>query len=466
MDMFIKKLQEYGISLEEWEVVHYSIVEKKDGISDADWYDILDKYNISISKDGLRKANDTPWGGYMVSKYYEMKNAMQLDDCRVLEEETVDESTELIKKAQDSYRSESAINNDGSMSSNKLLLISTEDLKNPSNLLKLHGFNCSEWELVSARNNIWNVYSCQDGVKELYSSKIVAKPKTTVSFEDTKKLYLELIEKHTPPTVKKYEVKTSGRMLEIPLVDLHIGKFSTSDYVGEGNDYNLDIAKECFNKVIDSIIAELEYRKQDIKKILFPIGNDLLHFDAVGATTTSGTPQDTNMNHENMFKETVLLLISGIEKLSKAFKCEIKVFNVNGNHDFMSSYHALMSLWCYFHSNENVEVDLGMSPRHYERFGNCLIGFSHGDKEGKRIQGIMQTESKDWSECTYKEFHLGHLHSEQVVELNGLKVRNLPSVTATDKWHHNSGYVGALRTCQSFIWDYDNGLVGTVYVNV
>lgn len=477
MENFINKLADYGLSIEDWESVFYTIIGKKDGRLDIEWSEVVDQYEVKVKSDSIRKANDTPWGGYMVSKYYEYKNGIEnvkshqdssieftLKDIEL--EKEVELEDEDLKKLQSSYRSETSINKDGSMTSDRLILIKEDDLKNPNTILKLHGFDTSSWELVSARNNIWNVYSKKDGINELYSSKIVTRPKTTVTFEDVKSLYLDLIKTHKSPTIEKYEVKTTGRMIEVPILDLHIGKYSTPDYVGDGNEYNLEIAKECFHEVIDTTIAELKYQNQVVKKILFPIGNDLLHIDNAFLSTTNGTPQDTNMTHQAIFKETVLLLIEGIEKLSKAFECEVKVFNVNGNHDFMSSYHALMSLWCYFHNNENVDVDLNMSSRHYERFGNCLIGFAHGDKEGKRIQGVMQGECKDWSDCKYREFHLGHLHSEQVIEINGLKIRNLPSVTATDRWHHTSAYVGALRTCQVFVWDYDKGLVGTIYVNV
>ena len=63
-----------------------------------------------------------------------------------------------------------------------------------------------------------------------------------------------------------------------------------------------------------------------------------------------------------------------------------------------------------------------------------------------------------WGRTLFREWHLGHLHSEQVKEEHGVKVRNLSSVTATDSWHYTSGYVGAIATSQSFVWDKERGL--------
>ena len=40
-------------------------------------------------------------------------------------------------------------------------------------------------------------------------------------------------------------------------------------------------------------------------------------------------------------------------------------------------------------------------------------------------------------------------------------MKNLPSLTGTDQWHHNSGYTGAIRKVICFIWDKRNGLDST-----
>lgn len=400
-----------------------------------------------MAKDTLRKASSQSiFGNVFVSEYFKDKS--------------LSNTMSDIDKAKLSYKSESSINKDGTLTSDKLIAIKEDELKNPNSLLNAHGFDVKEWELVSARNNIWNVYSKQDGIQELYSSKIVVKPRTEISLEEIKEFYNDLINTYSSPIVKKYENK-NGLLFELPIVDLHLGKFSTSDIVKD--EYNTQIARDCFNKVIDTCISRL--RGINIEKIIFPIGNDFFHFDTVSTTTTGGTPQDTDMKHQTLFKSGVLLLIDGITKLSNELKAPIEVFCVQGNHDFMTSYHAVMSLWCYFHNNENVIVDLSTSPRKYIEFGNCLIGYSHGEKEKKRIEKIMQVEAAEsWGRTKFREFHLGHLHSEQVSEDGGVIIRNLSSVTGTDAWHHNSGYIGAIRKCTCFLWDKDNGLDSTFNV--
>lgn len=439
---FEEELQKIGLTAETYESACRDIDAKQSGSMDIDWSEIKEKYGIMLNSDTIRRANGGVFGGYFRSEYFKNK------------------SSSPFLEAKTTYKTETSINKDGTFTSDKLISIKEDELKNPLSLLKAHGFDVKEWELVSARNNIWNVYSKQDGIQELYSSKIVVKPRTDISLEEIKEFYEDLINTYSSPVVQKYE-NTNGLMFELPIVDLHLGKFSTTDIVA--NEYNTQIARDCFNKVIDTCISRL--KDVNIEKIIFPIGNDFFHYDTVASTTTGGTSQDTDVKYQTLFKNGVLLLVNGITKLSKELKAPIEVFCVQGNHDFMSSYHALMSLWCYFHNNENVTVDLGTSPRKYIQFGKCLVGFAHGDKEKKRIEKIMQVEAvKMWGDSVYREFHIAHLHSEQVREDGGIIIRNLSSITGTDAWHHNSGFVGAIRKCTCFLWDKENGLDSTFNV--
>lgn len=438
---FEKEIQKYGLTVDEYEQSLSDIQNK------LNWKDIKNKYNIKCNSDTIRKASTTIYGGQFVYAYLKNK-------------ENKEQNTD-IEVAKSRYNSENSINKDGSRSSDRLIEMSEEQLKDVSYILKAHGFDPKVWELSSAKNNIWNVYSKQDGVSTLYSSKITVKPTASISLESIKEYYEELCSQYEAPVRKYTHVESSGTMLEIPIFDLHYSKLAFSEEVGEN--YNSQIARDKFNQIIDEIIQEVSNKK--IEKIIFPVGNDFFNFDTVIGTTTGGTPQDNEGKFSKMFKDGCLLLIDGIKKLSEI--APVDVFCVNGNHDFMTSYHATMTLWAYFHNDDKVSVNTSMSPRKYVEFGKCLIGFSHGDKEKGRIDGIMQIEAREgWGRTLYREWHLGHLHSEQTTEKNGIIIRNLSSVTGTDAWHHQSGYVGAIKKCQCFLWDKEYGLKSTFNVGI
>ena len=436
MDLF-EELSKFGLTQEQYEECVRLIINKKKNLDDIDWQEICDRYNLPISATTLRKANGTIFGGAFIAEYFQNKI----------------ENLQSVEDIQKSYNIETTINKDGTYSSNRLLVMNETESKDPDFILKAHGFDTTCWKIVSARNNIRQVISKQDGVVTLYASFITVKPIVDLTLSQIEEFYCELLKKHPSPKVKRLQSCEDGYLLEIPIEDVHFGKLSLAEDVAEPYNYNL--AKERFDYIIDDIIQNVS--GMNIEKIIFPIGSDFFHIDNNNFTTTAGTKQNSDLSPQLIFKYGLECLIENIIKLSTI--APVEVFCINGNHDFLSSYHAICSLQCYFHNNENVIVNTDTSPRKYIEFGQCLIGFSHGDKEKKRIEGLMQIEAREaWGRTKFHEFHLGHLHSEHTRELNGVIIRNLSSFTGTDLWHHTSGYVGAVKKCQSFIWDKNNGL--------
>ncbi len=255
------------------------------------------------------------------------------------------------------------------------------------------------------------------------------------------------------PRVSPIKRVRSGLMLEVPIVDLHLSKLAWEPETGEN--YDSKIAERRFMDVISDIVDRAQ--NYAFEQIVFPVGNDFFNFNDIYGNTTKGTQQDNDSRWQKMYMKGNELLIAAIDTLSQI--APVQVFQIPGNHDTQVSWYAVFNLASWYRHNENVRVDTRPNTRKYVEFGKCLIGFTHGDKERKRIFGNMQIEAPEaWGRTLFREWHLGHLHSEQVKEEHGVKVRNLSSVTATDSWHYTSGYVGAIATSQSFVWDKERGL--------
>ncbi len=253
----------------------------------------------------------------------------------------------------------------------------------------------------------------------------------------------------------------STKMLEVPIVDLHLGKLAWAPETGE--DYDHKIAQKRFLSVIYDVVERTSHLK--FEKVLFPVGNDFFNFDTITGTTTSGTLQNNDLRWQKLFTKGLELLIKAIDLLNTI--APVHVFCVPGNHDKMISFYAVCSLNCWYRTVDTVTVDTNPMSRKYIEFGKCLIGYTHMDKEKKRIEGNMQIEAAEaWGRTKYREWHGAHLHSEQVKEVHGIKIRNLSSLTGTDAWHFESGYVGALAVSQSFIWDKEKGLTDILYSTV
>jgi hypothetical protein len=107
-----------------------------------------------------------------------------------------------------------------------------------------------------------------------------------------------------------------------------------------------------------------------------------------------------------------------------------------------------------------VNIDISPKTRKYVEYGKNLIGFAHGQEESKRIEQVMPVEASEaWGRTRYREFLLGHLHSEHLREIGGVKIRNVSSTTGTDSWHSRLGFVGSIKMSQCFIYHKEYGLL-------
>lgn len=363
------------------------------------------------------------------------------------------------------YKETVEINKDGTYTLDRLIGVENEEvLKDENYLLTCHGYDPKLWQIVSARNSKWNVQLKGGKVSKLYASRINIKPRK----DDINILELEehfnKFQKQYKNVHKSIVPKTEqDNMLVLPVYDLHYGKrsfqFETSC------EMDSKILEERYFNVLSDIVSQVKHL--NFEKVLYPIGSDFFNSDTIDNTTTRNTRQDNDLRWQEMFVKGLELVIKGIDYISKELNTKVEVFYVMGNHDTMSAFYATRYLYAWYKDSDDVFVDSNSQARRYIEYGKCLLGFTHGDKEGKRIFSLMQTEqSEAWGRTLYREFITGHIHHETVKEQSGLKVRTTSTICGTDAWHYLSGYVGNLQQIQAFVWNKNKGLRTIVYGSI
>lgn len=443
-----EELQKYNLTPESYEAACNDIDMKQKGVIDLDWSEIREKYGIKLNPDTIRKANGSVFGGSFRTEYFKNKS--------------MSSSISDIEKAKSSYKTEQSINKDGTYTSDKLIAITENELKNPINLLKAHGFDIKEWELVSARNNIWNVYSKQDGIQELYSSKIVVKPKEqTIDYDRINEWFDKLDRKYSLPVVKTSDEYLKGnKCLLIDIADLHLNLQATM--FSTGNEYNCEIAEKLFFYVISDILSRVE--KYHFNKIIFCIGGDMLNGDNLSGSTTKGTPQDSDLLYFDAVEKLYAMTIKAIDILKQ--KAPVETIYISGNHDKLSGYKLAKFIEAWFRNDEYVTVDYSPLPRKYVKFGKTLFAFAH-DGNVKTLPRLIADEAREyWSDIDTTEVFLQHLHTEQVLtEEYNMRIQRLPTISAKSDWTVNKGF-GSKRQCKTFIFDIDDGLTDVLYTPI
>lgn len=75
-----------GISEDIFEKVLNDCINKAEGVSDDDWEDIVERYDLDCHRDVIRKGFSSPIGGYPVYKFMKSKLESKIEDNEVLNE--------------------------------------------------------------------------------------------------------------------------------------------------------------------------------------------------------------------------------------------------------------------------------------------------------------------------------------------------------------------------------------------
>ena len=222
--------------------------------------------------------------------------------------------------------------------------------------------------------------------------------------------------------------------LEIDLADLHIGKNNNLDNIFY-KVYNLIGKARKFGKLNHIVIVNL---------------GDLFNSDGNTGATTKGTRQFDSTNYKVNFQMAVELF-TNIFNLAKKHALKVSFVNVQGNHDWNTSYYFGQCMKAMFSSQINMYVNGGRTAL---MFGEVSVMFDHGEVK-KDYSLLFATEfPKEWASARTREIHLGHFHSEQTKEHKGCTVRHLlSSCRHDDEWHYKEGYIGNRVGVQAFLYN-------------
>jgi hypothetical protein len=322
------------------------------------------------------------------------------------------------------------------------------------------------WEVERYVVNTWEMgYKTDEGEGEtipLHQVKVWLKRRIRTAEVDALEAILARIAEAAPRIPAVHIVPAADpHLLEVSLFDAHFGKLAWRRETGQ--DYDLAIAETVFERAV----SDLTRRAQafEVEKILFPLGQDFLHVDNQALQTVHGTTVDTDGRYAKVLEAGQEALLRTVDFLLQI--APVDVLLVPGNHDALTAHHMARFLWAYYRQTSEVTVDVEPTSRKYYRYGDTLIGFTHGDEERHQsLPAIMATERpQEWAGTRWHEWHLGHLHKRRVTQHtavddhDGVVVRVLPSLSGRDKWHYQKGYLSD-RLAEAYLWSRETGPAG------
>jgi hypothetical protein len=365
------------------------------------------------------------------------------------------------------------------------IVCASERMLSKEDIIRKFSIDLTEWEIErfkvktsegyrKDRSVIWKVSAGKVTTGDVNDSgKMLVVPLYHVEVRFIKKkiqVALKTLKQEMMEECKKFSFKYANInyvkvkekfMLEPDIPDLHFGKQTWREESGE--DYDIKIAEKIAVDTIDDLLSQTQYYSFD--KILFPIGNDYFNVNSKLNTTVNNTAQDEDTRSAKTFVAGRKLAIKMIDRLSLV--APVDVIIVPGNHDEERVFYMGDALECWYHNCKNVTVNNKAMKRKYYSYGKNLIGFTHGSEEKlEKLPLIMSLEQKElWASSTFREWQTGDKHHKEELktsmrekEIQGVMVRILKSLTASDAWHFSKGFLHD-RGAEAFVRHFDRGLV-------
>ena len=259
------------------------------------------------------------------------------------------------------------------------------------------------------------------------------------------------------PKLERIENKDSY-LLVIDPADIHIGKLCSAFESGET--YDNQIAVQRVLQGVSGILQKVS--SFNIDKILFIGGNDILHTDNPGRTTTSGTPQDTDGMWHSNFLIAKQLYVDVLEILLGVADVHF-TFNPS-NHDYTNGFFLAQVIETYFKDCKNITFDTTIAHRKGFQYYDNLIGTTHGDGAKQMdLPLLMAVEFPlEWSKTKHRYIYTHHVHHKTSKDYAGITIESLRSPSGTDSWHHRQGYQHSPKAVEAFLHCKTNGQIARI----
>lgn len=237
--------------------------------------------------------------------------------------------------------------------------------------------------------------------------------------------------------------------LIIPKQDAHWNK---ADINGNNS------IEDRFKQFTQLLLEQLEkvIATNNLEEIVYIIGSDEFNAEATGETT-KGTPQQNILSYNQGFEKISEFNIK-IIKLLRFYSPKVKVFLLNGNHDYNVSWHLAHLLKHVFKKNEAVEIDDNLLNTKIYSYKSNLVLLNHGDViKPKDLAAKFPILAKEqWSEHSNFYCLTGDKHHEVSQDFNGIMWYQVPQLSnAKSRWDDKMGFNTSKAELLTFVFEED-----------
>jgi hypothetical protein len=246
-----------------------------------------------------------------------------------------------------------------------------------------------------------------------------------------------------------------------PVPDLHFGMYAWGKETGES--YDIKIAIDTALSSIAELVAQSRPSK---RAVILGLGDYFHANDEKGVTPQSGHRLDVDGRWPKVFMAGSKLAIQIVQMVAAKHE-EVEIVFLPGNHDPDAAVCLTVALALFYSGNARIKVNISPGIAWYHRFGNVLLGATHGHtmKPERMGQMMAATRPVDWGATLFRHFYFGHIHHKTGQEVPGVMVESFESPAARDAFNAGAGYVSG-RVMHAITFHKNEGEKGRHRVNI
>lgn len=230
-----------------------------------------------------------------------------------------------------------------------------------------------------------------------------------------------------------------------------------------GANWDLRIAERVIGRGIEDAIA----RSPSAGTAVVLGGGDLMHADNSDARTAkSNNVLDVDGRYQKGVEVACRLMVRTIDAALRR-NDQVIVRILPGNHDEHTSVAIAYFLLAWFRNEPRVEVDSDASLFWWLRFGDVMLGATHGHTVKLSALGAIMAHrrAEDWGRTKFRYCHGFHIHhaSKFASEGGGVIMESHQAPIPQDAWHFGAGFLSG-RSVQTITYHRAFGEVGRVRV--
>lgn len=245
------------------------------------------------------------------------------------------------------------------------------------------------------------------------------------------------------------------------LPDLHIGGLSWGKETGEN--WDLEISCRTIREAVQDLVSQSRPTKH---AIVLGLG-DLFHMnDRTNMTPRSGHILDVDGRWPKVYKAGAKMAVDLVSMVAEKHS-DVEVRFLAGNHDPDAAVTLTVAMALYFDGHKRITVNDSPSLHYYRRFGKVLLGATHGHTVKPERMAMMLAADcpEDWGKSQFRHMLFGHVHSEGMREVGGVRVESFNSPAAKDAYAHGGGWRSG-RSLVALTFHKDRGEIGRHRVNI